>query len=168
MFAKTTQYSYTIITLIKTHLSSHVYPSSITIIVSFSTLFWAQPASLFDLSVSLSGCWALVFYTAGQSLPTAPCCCCCFVFLWYSALSDWITKIRVWQISHLHSQGLEKSRFLLQLCCFQAWTPENVKRVRLGHGPELSFLTCPTFTSWEISALILNGPKSHRFFSWKL
>lgn len=158
MFAKTIQYSYT---TIKTHLSSHVYPSSI---VSLPTLFWAQPASLFDLSVSLSGCWALVFYTAGQSLPTAPCCC----FLWYTALSDWITKIRVWQISHLHRQGLEKSRFLLQLRCFQAWTPENVKRVRLGHGPELSFLTCPTFTSWEISALILNGSKSHRFLSWKL
>lgn len=152
MFAKTIQYSYTTITLIKTHLSSHVYPSSITIIVSFSTLFWAQPASLFDLSVSLSGCWALVFYTAGQSLPTAPCCCCfSFMVLSFEWL-DW--KIRVWQISHLHSQGLEKSRFLLQLCCFQAWTPENVKRVRLGHGPELSFLTCPTFTSWEISARI--------------
>ena len=43
----------------------HTRSSSTAIPVSFSTLFWAQLASLFYLSVFLSGCWALVSRTAG-------------------------------------------------------------------------------------------------------
>lgn len=74
-YVRSNPYTHKTITLIKTRLCPHVrkhtliLPSYLS--VSFSSLFWAQLASLFYLSVSLSGCWALVFYTAGLSLHTA-------------------------------------------------------------------------------------------------
>lgn len=44
-------------------LYKHTRPLQLS--VSFSTLFWTQLVSLFYLSVSLGGCWALFFHTAG-------------------------------------------------------------------------------------------------------
>ncbi len=108
---KPIQCAHTMITLIKTrfcpHVHNNIHSSSTAISVSFSSLFWAQLASLFYLSVSLSGCWALVFYTAGLSLPTA-------LFMdsmdhtHCSALIHCIPKTRGWQISHLYSPCLGK------------------------------------------------------------
>lgn len=68
-----------------TPMRNTTHSSSTVLRVSFFALFWAQLGSLFYLSVSVSGCWAPLFHTAG--LWAYPQLCLCTLWTKCAVLS---------------------------------------------------------------------------------